>query len=186
MLASNGNGCCADHHFDNQRLEAVIARFQRTGDTASLTEIVELSQPRALTLIRFSVSNEPVPTTATHRAAREPTRAQSRRSAPRARRSQAAPTATTDVLADLLMPPPAACRPEHPIPPQIDHRLGRVPIGAAYLRRNKTEHPLPEPIGRRLSKCVTEHTWNRIGVTILIGWLCTSWLALEKSLRFIF
>src|SRR6516162_9706604 len=54
MLASNGNGCCADHHFDNQRLEAVIARFQSTADAASLSEIVELAQPRALTLIRFN------------------------------------------------------------------------------------------------------------------------------------
>jgi len=34
--------------------------------------------------------------------------------------------------------------------------------------------------------CVTEHTWNRIVLTIVIGWLCTSWLAFEKSLRFIF
>jgi len=49
------------------------------------------------------------------------------------------PQRPTDVLADLLMPPPAACRPEHPIPPQIDHRLCRLLIGSAYLKRNKTE-----------------------------------------------
>jgi hypothetical protein len=51
MFASNG---CAEPHFDNVRLEEVIGRFQREGDAASLSEIVELSQKRALMLIRFN------------------------------------------------------------------------------------------------------------------------------------
>jgi hypothetical protein len=48
MFTSNG---CAEPHFDNGRLEACISRLQ-AGDTSSLTEIVTLSQQRALTLIR--------------------------------------------------------------------------------------------------------------------------------------
>ena len=53
MFASNGN---AEPHFDNARLEECIARFQREGDIANLNEIVELSQRRALTLIRFDAT----------------------------------------------------------------------------------------------------------------------------------
>jgi hypothetical protein len=48
------NGGCAEPHFDNARLEAVIARFQSTGDASSLSEIITLSEQRALTLIRFN------------------------------------------------------------------------------------------------------------------------------------
>jgi hypothetical protein len=51
-MSGNGNGCCADHHFDNARLEACIARFQRSGDTRHLGEIITLSEQRALVLIR--------------------------------------------------------------------------------------------------------------------------------------
>jgi hypothetical protein len=51
MFASNGEG---SQHFDNARFEQVVARFQREGDVASLTKIVELSKRRALTLIRFN------------------------------------------------------------------------------------------------------------------------------------
>jgi hypothetical protein len=50
MVTSNGN---AESHFDNSRLEECIGRFQREGDAASLSEIVELSQRRAEVLIRF-------------------------------------------------------------------------------------------------------------------------------------
>jgi hypothetical protein len=52
MVTGNGNGN-AEPHFNNARLEECIGRFQREGDAASLSEIVELSQPRAETLIRF-------------------------------------------------------------------------------------------------------------------------------------
>jgi hypothetical protein len=52
MVTPNGEG--NQQHFDNARLEAVIARFQRNGDASSLNEIVQLSQQRALTLIRFN------------------------------------------------------------------------------------------------------------------------------------
>jgi hypothetical protein len=51
MSASNGNGS-QPQHFDNDRLEACIARFQSQRDISSLSEIIELSQNRALTLIR--------------------------------------------------------------------------------------------------------------------------------------
>jgi hypothetical protein len=52
MFTSNGGA--TDPHFDNARFEQVVERFQRTGDASSLSEIVELSQQRALTLIRFN------------------------------------------------------------------------------------------------------------------------------------
>jgi hypothetical protein len=40
-------------HLDNGRLEEVIARYQTHGDAGSLSEIVRLTQDRALTLIRY-------------------------------------------------------------------------------------------------------------------------------------
>ena len=40
-------------HLDNGRLEGVIASYQTQGDTGSLSEIIRLTQDRALTLIRF-------------------------------------------------------------------------------------------------------------------------------------
>jgi hypothetical protein len=43
----------ASQHFDNNRLEKVIARYQ-AGDANALTEIVALSRPRVETLIRFN------------------------------------------------------------------------------------------------------------------------------------
>jgi hypothetical protein len=52
MFASNGNGS-AEPHFDNVRLEQCISRLQ-AGDTSSLGKIIELSQNRALALIRFN------------------------------------------------------------------------------------------------------------------------------------
>jgi len=51
MSTSNGDG--SRPHFDNVRLQACIARFQAQGDRASLAEIIELSQRRAQTLIRY-------------------------------------------------------------------------------------------------------------------------------------
>jgi hypothetical protein len=49
-MLTNGE---SSHHFDNAQLEACIARFQTHGDTGSLAEIIDLSQQRALTLIRY-------------------------------------------------------------------------------------------------------------------------------------
>jgi hypothetical protein len=49
----DGNGA-TEPHCDNARLEACIFRFQREGDATALGEIIELSQRRALTLIRFN------------------------------------------------------------------------------------------------------------------------------------
>ena len=51
-MFTNGNGNGAEPHFDNAKLEQCIAVFQRNGDTPSLSEIVALSERRALTLIR--------------------------------------------------------------------------------------------------------------------------------------
>jgi hypothetical protein len=53
MVTPNGEG---SQHLDNAALENCIARFQRNGDMQSLSEIVELSQRRALTLIRFNAT----------------------------------------------------------------------------------------------------------------------------------
>ena len=50
MSTSNGEG--NQPHFGNSRFEQVVVRFQK-GDPDALNEIVELSQRRALTLIRF-------------------------------------------------------------------------------------------------------------------------------------
>jgi hypothetical protein len=54
MLASkhNPNGG-ASPHFDNVRLESLIAAHQTGSNPAALAEIVSLTQERALTLIRF-------------------------------------------------------------------------------------------------------------------------------------
>jgi hypothetical protein len=52
-MFTNGGG---DPHFDNARFEQVVARFQK-GDANALAEIVELTQPRAETLIRFYKTN---------------------------------------------------------------------------------------------------------------------------------
>jgi hypothetical protein len=55
----NGDG---SHHFDNARLESLIASYQAGLDpAAALTEIVELTQRRALTLIRFNNTTKYVP-----------------------------------------------------------------------------------------------------------------------------
>jgi hypothetical protein len=40
-------------HFDNHKLEGLLADYQRNGDLESLSAIVNLAQPRAQTLIRF-------------------------------------------------------------------------------------------------------------------------------------
>ena len=58
MLASkhNPNGG-ASSHFDNARLESVIAAYQTGTDPAAMNEIVRLTQTRALTLIRFRKTN---------------------------------------------------------------------------------------------------------------------------------
>jgi DNA-directed RNA polymerase specialized sigma24 family protein len=54
MLASkhqpNGG---SSSHFDNVRLESLISAYHAGTDPAALTEIVRLTQTRALTLIRF-------------------------------------------------------------------------------------------------------------------------------------
>jgi hypothetical protein len=49
MVTNGGN---ADPHFDNARFEQAAVRYQK-GDTAALTEILELSQKRAEVLIRY-------------------------------------------------------------------------------------------------------------------------------------
>jgi hypothetical protein len=47
----NGDG---SHHFNNTRLESLIASYQAGTDPTALGAIVELTQRRALTLIRFN------------------------------------------------------------------------------------------------------------------------------------
>ena len=53
MLTSKHTPNGTSPHFDNARLEQVIAHYQTQGDAVSLSEIVKLTQDRALTLIRF-------------------------------------------------------------------------------------------------------------------------------------
>jgi hypothetical protein len=54
MFTSKHNPNGASSHLDNGRLEDVIARFQTQGDAESLGEIIQLSQKRVETLIRFN------------------------------------------------------------------------------------------------------------------------------------
>ena len=49
-MLTNGNGN-GSHHFDNDRFEQVVVRFQQ-GDTSAINEIVQLAEKRALTMIR--------------------------------------------------------------------------------------------------------------------------------------
>jgi hypothetical protein len=62
MFTSKHNPNGTSPHFDNARLESLIASYQAGANpTAALTEIVELTQRRALTLIRFNGTKKYVP-----------------------------------------------------------------------------------------------------------------------------
>jgi hypothetical protein len=58
MFTSKHNPAGSAHHCDNTRLEEAISRYQIQRDAESLGEIVELSQKRALALIRFYQSTK--------------------------------------------------------------------------------------------------------------------------------
>jgi hypothetical protein len=48
-------------HCDNDKLEEFIARYQTQGDPRSLSEIIRLTEKRALTLLRFHKTTHHVP-----------------------------------------------------------------------------------------------------------------------------
>jgi hypothetical protein len=54
MLSKHNPAGGASPHFDNDRLEDCIVRYQAQGDSASLGEIIGLTQRRVETLIRFN------------------------------------------------------------------------------------------------------------------------------------
>ena len=53
MFTSKHNPRGATLHCDNGRIESLIAEYQSTGDIRTLASIIDLTQDRALTLIRF-------------------------------------------------------------------------------------------------------------------------------------
>jgi len=58
MLASKHNPNGTSPHFDNVRLESLIAAHQTGTNPAALAEIVTLTQDRALALIRFQKTSK--------------------------------------------------------------------------------------------------------------------------------
>jgi hypothetical protein len=57
MFTSRHNPLGTTPHLNNDHLEAAISRYQ-AGDAASLGEIIKLTEPRSLALIRYFKTNQ--------------------------------------------------------------------------------------------------------------------------------